>query len=88
MEKTTFGGGCFWGVEAAFRQIKCVVATSVGYGGDFENPCHLDVAARITGHAEVAQVEYNPSVVSYDDLLAVFWDIHEPTIAVAREVRM
>ncbi len=80
MEKATFGGGCFWGVEAAFRQVKGVVATSVGYmGGDFENPCHLDVAARITGHAEVAQVEYDPSVVGYDQLLAVFWDIHDPT---------
>ncbi|MDJ0616995.1 MAG: peptide-methionine (S)-S-oxide reductase MsrA [Calothrix sp. MO_192.B10] len=80
MEKATFGGGCFWGVEAAFRQVKGVVATSVGYmGGHFENPCYLDVAARITGHAEVAQVEYEPSVVSYDDLLAVFWDIHDPT---------
>ncbi|MDJ0799628.1 MAG: peptide-methionine (S)-S-oxide reductase MsrA [Calothrix sp. MO_167.B12] len=80
MEKATFGGGCFWGIEAAFRQVKGVVATSVGYmGGHFENPCHLDVAARITGHAEVAQVEYNPSVVNYDDLLAIFWDIHDPT---------
>ena len=80
MEKATFGGGCLWGIEAAFRQVKGVVATSVGYmGGHFENPCHLDVAARITGHAEVAQVEYNPSVVNYDDLLAIFWDIHDPT---------
>ena len=80
MEKATFGGGCFWGVEAAFRRVKGVVATSVGYmGGDFENPCHLDVVARITGHAEVAQVEYDPSVVGYDRLLAIFWHIHDPT---------
>ncbi|MDJ0732472.1 MAG: peptide-methionine (S)-S-oxide reductase MsrA [Nostocaceae cyanobacterium] len=80
MEKATFGGGCFWGVEAAFRRVKGVVSTSVGYmGGHFENPCYLDVAARITGHAEVAQVEYDPCVLSYDELLTVFWQIHDPT---------
>lgn len=80
MEKATFGAGCFWGVEAAFRKIKGVVSTSVGYmGGHFPNPCYLDVLSRITGHAEVVQVEYDPQVVSYEDLLAVFWDIHDPT---------
>ncbi|MBU7585704.1 MAG: peptide-methionine (S)-S-oxide reductase MsrA [Nostoc sp. TH1S01] len=80
MEKATFGAGCFWGVEAAFRKIKGVVSTSVGYmGGHFPNPCYLDVLSRITGHAEVVQVEYDPQIVSYDDLLAVFWDIHDPT---------
>ncbi|QSJ15860.1 peptide-methionine (S)-S-oxide reductase MsrA [Nostoc sp. UHCC 0702] len=80
IEKATFGGGCFWGVEAAFRQVKGVVSTSVGYmGGDFPNPSYLDVLARITGHAEVVQVEYDPQYVSYEDLLAVFWDIHDPT---------
>lgn len=80
MEKATFGAGCFWGVEAAFRKIKGVVSTSVGYmGGHFPNPSYLDVLSRITGHAEVAQVEYDPQSVSYDDLLAVFWDIHDPT---------
>lgn len=80
MEKATFGAGCFWGVEAAFRKVKGVVSTSVGYmGGHFENPIYLDVCARITGHAEVVQVEYDPVVVSYDELLALFWDIHDPT---------
>ncbi len=80
MEKATFGAGCFWGVEAAFRQVKGVVSTSVGYmGGHFPNPCYLDVLSRITGHAEVVQIEYDPQLVSYEDLLAVFWDIHDPT---------
>ncbi|RCJ31595.1 peptide-methionine (S)-S-oxide reductase [Nostoc minutum NIES-26] len=80
MEKATFGAGCFWGVEAAFRKVKGVVSTSVGYmGGHFPNPSYLDVLSRITGHAEVAQVEYDPQAVSYDELLAVFWDIHDPT---------
>lgn len=80
MEKATFGAGCFWGVEAAFRKVKGVISTSVGYmGGHFENPIYLDVCARITGHAEVVQVEYDPAVVSYDELLPLFWDIHDPT---------
>ncbi len=80
MEKATFGAGCFWGVEAAFRKVEGVVSTSVGYmGGHFPNPCYLDVLSRITGHAEVVQVEYDPQQVSYEDLLVVFWDIHDPT---------
>lgn len=80
MEKATFGAGCFWGVEAAFRKVEGVVFSSVGYmGGHFPNPCYLDVLSRITGHAEVVQVEYDPQNVSYDELLAVFWDIHDPT---------
>lgn len=76
----TFGAGCFWGVEAAFRKIKGVKSTSVGYmGGHFPNPSYLDVLSRITGHAEVAQIEYNPEEVSYETLLEVFWQIHDPT---------
>ncbi|NJN22425.1 MAG: peptide-methionine (S)-S-oxide reductase MsrA [Leptolyngbya sp. RL_3_1] len=76
----TFGAGCFWGVEAAFRKLSGVTQTSVGYmGGHFENPCYLDVLSRITGHAEVAQVAYDPAQISYDALLAVFWDCHDPT---------
>jgi peptide-methionine (S)-S-oxide reductase len=76
----TFGAGCFWGVEAAFRKIKGVKATSVGYmGGHFPNPSYLDVLSRITGHAEVAQIEYSPDEVSYETLLEVFWQIHDPT---------
>ncbi len=80
MEKATFGAGCFWSVEAAFRQIKGVASSSVGYmGGHFPHPSYLDVLSRITGHAEVVQVQYDPQLVSYDDLLTVFWDIHDPT---------
>ena len=80
MEKATFGGGCFWGVEAAYRKVKGVLSTSVGYmGGHFENPCHLDVVSRITGHAEVAQIEYDPDIVNYEELLDIFWNIHDPT---------
>ena len=76
----TFGAGCFWGTEQAFRQLSGVTQTSVGYmGGHFENPCYLDVLARITGHAEVAQVEYNPALINYETLLETFWQIHDPT---------
>jgi peptide-methionine (S)-S-oxide reductase len=80
IEKATFGAGCFWGVEDKFRRLQGVVSTSVGYmGGHFEQPSYLDVLSRITGHAEVAQVEYDPTVVRYEDLLERFWQIHDPT---------
>ncbi len=80
MEQATFGAGCFWSVEAAFRQLSGVLRTSVGYmGGHFEHPCYLDVAARITGHAEVVQIEFDPILVAYEQLLATFWQIHDPT---------
>ncbi|MBE7380549.1 MAG: peptide-methionine (S)-S-oxide reductase MsrA [Leptolyngbya sp. SIO1E4] len=76
----TFGAGCFWGTEAAFRKLPGVIVTSVGYmGGHFENPCYLDVLSRITGHAEVAQIAYDPEQISYEALLAVFWECHDPT---------
>ncbi|MEM8503299.1 MAG: peptide-methionine (S)-S-oxide reductase MsrA [Cyanobacteria bacterium P01_D01_bin.1] len=76
----TFGAGCFWHVEEAFRQRPGVLSTSVGYmGGHFANPCYLDVLSRITGHAEVAQVHYDPERISYSDLLDVFWNCHDPT---------
>lgn len=76
----TFGAGCFWGTEQAFRQLSGVVKTSVGYmGGHFENPCYLDVLSRITGHAEVAQIEYDSAAISYETLLDTFWQIHDPT---------
>ena len=80
MEKATFGAGCFWGVEAAFRLVKGVASTAVGYsGGNFPNPTYKDVCSGKTGHAEVVQVEYDPASVSYDDLLKVFWENHDPT---------
>jgi peptide-methionine (S)-S-oxide reductase len=80
MEKATFGAGCFWGVEAAFRQVKGVQSTAVGYsGGHFPNPTYKDVCSGKTGHAEVLEVEYDPAQVSYDDLLNVFWANHDPT---------
>ncbi|HTA71914.1 MAG TPA: peptide-methionine (S)-S-oxide reductase MsrA [Bryobacteraceae bacterium] len=80
MEKATFGAGCFWGVEAAFRQIKGVKATAVGYmGGKLNHPTYQDVCTDRTGHAEVVQVEYDPSDLSYEDLLRVFWENHDPT---------
>lgn len=80
MQKATFGAGCFWGVEARFRQIKGVKDTKVGYmGGSLKNPTYEDVCTDETGHAEVVQVEYNPQEVSFDELLKVFWDNHNPT---------
>ncbi|PJE64557.1 MAG: peptide-methionine (S)-S-oxide reductase [Candidatus Ryanbacteria bacterium CG10_big_fil_rev_8_21_14_0_10_43_42] len=76
----TFGAGCFWGVEAAFRKIKGIEDTAVGYmGGKTENPTYEDVCGNTTGHAEVVQIEYDPEIVSYKELLDVFWKIHNPT---------
>jgi peptide-methionine (S)-S-oxide reductase len=78
--KATFGAGCFWQVEEAFRQGKGIISTSVGYmGGNFPNPSYLDVLSRITGHAEVTQIEYDRTQVSYEELLEIFWKIHDPT---------
>jgi len=80
MEKATFGAGCFWGVEEAFRKVKGVTSTAVGYsGGTLKNPTYHDVCTGQTGHAEVVQVEYDPPQVSYEELLAVFWENHDPT---------
>jgi len=80
MEKATFGAGCFWGVEAAFRQVPGVTATAVGYsGGSLANPSYKDVCTDRTGHAEVVEVEYDPARVSYEKLLEVFWSNHDPT---------
>ncbi|HEX6606909.1 MAG TPA: peptide-methionine (S)-S-oxide reductase MsrA, partial [Chloroflexia bacterium] len=79
-QKATFGAGCFWGVEAAFRQVPGVVATTVGYlGGNYKNPTYYDVCSGKTGHAEVVEVVYDPARVAYDDLLTVFWENHDPT---------
>ncbi len=80
MEQATFGAGCFWGVEAAFRQVKGVLSTAVGYsGGHTSNPTYKDVCSGRTGHAEVVQVDFDPAQVSFDDLLNVFWENHDPT---------
>jgi peptide-methionine (S)-S-oxide reductase len=76
----TFGAGCFWGVEAVFRQVEGVTATEVGYAGGYtENPSYEDVCSHTTGHAEVVQVTYDPERVSYEELLDVFWAKHDPT---------
>jgi len=80
MANAMFGAGCFWGVEAAFRRLKGVKSTAVGYaGGSLRNPTYHDVCTGTTGHAEVVQVEYDPAVTAYDDLLTVFWENHDPT---------
>jgi peptide-methionine (S)-S-oxide reductase len=79
-ERATFGAGCFWGVEAKFRQVEGVTDTAVGYsGGSLVNPTYRAVCSDRTGHAEVVLVEFDPSVVSYEKLLDVFWNGHDPT---------
>jgi peptide-methionine (S)-S-oxide reductase len=82
LEKATFGAGCFWGVEAAFRQIKGVVSTAVGFsGGNYDNPSYHDVCTGRTGHAEVVEVTYDPARVSYEDLLkCLTQSIHSASI--------
>lgn len=75
-----FGAGCFWGVEEAFRTLKGVLKTSVGYaGGKLKNPSYEQVCTDRTGHAEVVQVEYDPTIINYDQLLETFWKCHDPT---------
>ena len=79
-EKVSFGAGCFWQIEAAFREIEGVVDTAVGYeGGHVENPTYEQVCTGQTGHAEVTQVSYDPEKVSFADLLGIYWKLHDPT---------
>jgi peptide-methionine (S)-S-oxide reductase len=80
MELATFGAGCFWGIETAFRRVDGVAEAFSGYaGGETENPTYEQVCSGRTGHTEVVQVEFDPEQVSYDELLEVFWTIHDPT---------
>jgi peptide-methionine (S)-S-oxide reductase len=80
MKKAMFGAGCFWGVEETFRKVKGVVETAVGYsGGTMETPTYEDVCTDKTGHAEVVEIVYDPSLVSYEELLDIFWNSHNPT---------
>ncbi|MDP9458314.1 MAG: peptide-methionine (S)-S-oxide reductase MsrA [Actinomycetota bacterium] len=79
-EKATFGAGCFWGVEAAFRKVDGVLEATSGYSGGYvKDPSYGDVCTGATGHAEVVEVEYDPEKVSYEKLLEVFWNEHDPT---------
>jgi len=79
-EKAIFAAGCFWKVEENFRKVEGVISTRVGYtGGSFTNPTYRDVCSHKTGHAEAIEITYDPSKVSYDELLDIFWSIHDPT---------
>src|SRR5215212_10622582 len=81
LQRATFAAGCFWGVEEAFRGIKGVKSSAVGYtGGWSNNPTYRDVCTGKTSHAEAVQIQFDPNEVSYEDLLEVFWSIHNPTI--------
>ncbi|HEY7545898.1 MAG TPA: peptide-methionine (S)-S-oxide reductase MsrA [Blastocatellia bacterium] len=79
-EKATFAAGCFWGVESAFRRVKGVISTQVGYsGGHHSNPSYREVCSGFTGHAESLEITFDPAQVSYEELLEIFWNEHDPT---------
>jgi len=79
-EQATFGGGCFWCLEAIYQDVIGVHKATSGYaGGHVENPSYENVCSGRTGHAEVVQIDYDPGVISYDNLLSIFWSIHDPT---------
>jgi len=80
IQKAIFAAGCFWGVEANFRKVEGVISTRVGYtGGSFSEPTYKDVCSHKTGHAEAIEIAFDPSKVTYDELLDVFWSTHDPT---------
>lgn len=80
IKKAAFAAGCFWGIEEEFRNSDGVISTAVGYmGGHSENPTYEEVCSGQTGHAETVKVTYNPSIISYEKLLNIFWKIHDPT---------
>lgn len=80
VQKATFGAGCFWGVEAAFRPLHGIVSTSAGYtGGRLKNPTYENICSGTTGHAEAVQIKFDPSEISYERLLDIFWQAHDPT---------
>jgi peptide-methionine (S)-S-oxide reductase len=80
LEKATFGGGCFWCVEAVFDQLLGVESVTSGYsGGHVKNPTYKQVCEGTTGHAEVVQIVFDPEIISFDELLDVFWTVHDPT---------
>ena len=80
IQLATFGGGCFWCIEAIFQRVEGVLAVKPGYaGGDIKNPTYKEVCSGSTGHAEVARIEFEPQKVSFEQLLNVFWQAHDPT---------